>query len=282
MSGAFLQTAPRSPSASTDTFVLTLWTDDPELARRADAAGVERVGVDLERLGKAERQRGLGTWISPHTVADAERVGAALERAALFARVDPLNAATPAQVDALVGCGASVLMLPMVMTADEAAEFAGIVAGRARIVLLVEHIDALNRLDRLVGVDGVDEVHIGLNDLAISLGVRNRWMALAGDLARDAGDTVRAAGKRFGLGAVGRAGDTDLPVPSDLVYAEFVRSGATAALLSRSFFTRGGLDLRDEIQRTREELAGWAARPPADLEIAHAELGRRAACAECF
>ena len=276
MSGASLQTAPKSPTHSADAFVLSLWTDDAGLARRADAAGVERIGVDLERLGKAERQSGLGTWISPHTLDDAQRVAGALDRAAPFARVDPLNDASSGQVEALIACGVRVLMLPMVMTAAGAAAFVDLVRGRAVVVLLVEHVDALRRLDELVAVDGVDEVHIGLNDLALSLGVRNRWMALAGDLALDAGATVRAAGKRFGLGAVGLAGDTELPVPTDLVYAEYARTGATAALVSRSFLARGGLDLGYEIHRVREELAEWRRRPAAELAAAHAELGRRA------
>jgi len=30
-------------------FRLTLWTADPALAARADAAGVDRIGVDLDR-----------------------------------------------------------------------------------------------------------------------------------------------------------------------------------------------------------------------------------------
>src|SRR6185436_12988331 len=61
-----------------DELVLTLWTSDPQLAARADAAGVERIGVDLERLGKRDRQGGLGTWISEHTEADLATVGTAL------------------------------------------------------------------------------------------------------------------------------------------------------------------------------------------------------------
>jgi hypothetical protein len=152
MSGAFPQTAPRSRTPSTDAFVLTLWTDDPALARRADAAGVERIGVDLERLGKTERQRGLGTWISPHTVEDAARVGAALDRAALFARTEPLNEGTPLEVEALLARGVEVLMQPMVMTADDARTFTDLVAGRAVVVLLVEHVDAVRRMDDLVAV----------------------------------------------------------------------------------------------------------------------------------
>ncbi len=49
-----------------DNFILTLFTNDVELARRADEAGINRIGLDLERIGKAERQQHLKTWISDH------------------------------------------------------------------------------------------------------------------------------------------------------------------------------------------------------------------------
>lgn len=283
MSGVFLQTPTRSPTRSVDDLVLTLWTDDPQLARRADAAGIQRVGVDLERLGKAERQRGLGTWISPHRADDLEAVGAGLSGARLFARVNPLHSGSGQEVEEVLARGAEILMLPMVATADEAREFADLVGGAAAVVLLVERIDALRRIDDLVAVDGVDEVHIGLNDLALTLRLRNRWLALAGDLALNAGAAARAAGKRFGLGAIGRVGDTHLPIPPDLVYAEYARTGATAALVSRSFFPAGAdIDLVEEILRAREAVSAWRRRSAADLAAAHVELARCAARADCF
>ena len=283
MSGAFPRTPTRSPSRSADRFVLTLWTDDPELARRADAAGVDRIGVDLERLGKAERQRGLGTWISPHRHEDLDAVGAALSDAALFARLNPLNAGSAGEVEAALARGVRVLMLPMVESPRDAREFASIVDGEASVVLLVETGEAIRRLPELAAVDGVDEVHIGINDLALSLGVRNRWMTLAGELPVKAGAAVRAEGKRFGLGAVGRPGDLGLPVPVELVYAQYARCGATAALLSRSFF-RPGLDgeLNADIARLRYELAAWRRRGDAELATAHEEFARCAESADCF
>jgi hypothetical protein len=283
MSGASLQTPRRSPSPSTDPFVLTLWTDDPDLARRADLAGIERVGVDIERLGKAERQRGLGTWISPHRAEALDQVRAALSDAQLFARVNPLHAGSEREVDDVLSRGAEVVMLPMVATADDAREFVRLVGGAAVVVLLVEQIAAVRGIAELAAVDGVDELHIGLNDLALSLGVRNRWLALAGDVAVNAGAAVHAAGKRFGLGAIGRAGDSSLPVPPGLVYAEYARTGATAALVSRSFFrSEEDVDLAHEIALARDELEAWTRCSPGELAAAHAELARCAAHAECF
>jgi HpcH/HpaI aldolase/citrate lyase family len=274
-SGGFRQTLRRSPTRSAEGFVLTLWTDDPHLARRADDAGVDRVGIDLDRLGKAARQRGRGTWLSPHREEDLEDVSAALKRATPFARVNPLNLDSAREIEAVLARGASVLMLPMVTTAAEAREFVRIVNRRATTVLLIEHIEAVRRLEEIVAVEGVDEIHIGLNDLALSLDLPNRWLVLADDLALDAARKARDAGVQFGLGGIGRAGDNDLPVPADLVYAEYARTGATGALLSRSF-TSTEEDLTAEVRRAREALEAWRGRPPEQIAAAHAELGRSA------
>ncbi len=282
MSGAYPWTAPRSPTGSADRhFVFTLWTADPDLARQADDAGIDRVGVDLERLGKAERQGGRGTWISPHTEEDLARVGAVLQTARLFARLNPMHAGTPGEVEAALAAGARVLMLPMVTEAREAERFAECVAGRAEVVLLVEHIGGIRGLADLAAVPGVDEIHIGLNDLALSLALPNRWLVLEEELLVEAGRVVRAAGCRLGFGGIGRVDDTDLPVPSDLVYAQYARIGATAALISRSFLAAAGrpVNLGMEVERARARLASWYARDAAELEGAREELGRFARAA---
>ena len=257
-------------------FVLTIWTDDPVLAREADAAGIDRIGVDLDRLGKAERQRGQATWISPHLEEALSELRPELASAALFARVDPLNPASGRQVEEVIERGAEVLMLPMVATPEEAAAFAELVGGRAAVVLLVERIEALDRLPEMAAVDGVDEIHLGLNDLAMSLGLPNRWLVLAGDVAAEAAATTLAAGLRFGLGGIGRADDPGLPVPPEVIYAEYARTGATGALISRSFLRGAEHDLATEVRRARVALAAWRERTPEDLERAHAELGRAA------
>ena len=266
----------RSPIASPEAFVLTLWTNDPAMARQADGAGVDRIGVDLERLGKQERQGGRGTWISPHREEDLDALP--VMQARRFARINPVHEGTAREVEALLARGAQVLMLPMTMDAVQIEIFVRCVRGRATTVALVEHAAALKCIDEIARVDGLDEVHIGLNDLALSLGLRNRWLALADERIVDAAAAVRGAGRRFGLGGIGRAGDTELPVPSSLVYAQYARTGARASLLARSFL-QPGIDLAAEVRAARYELAEWCARDRADIEHAHRELVRCAAAA---
>jgi len=151
------------------------------------------------------------------------------------------------------------------------------VDGRALVVLLVECREALERLPALVAVDGVDEVHLGLNDLALSLRLKNRWLALASDLVPEAAAHVLGAGLRFGLGGLGRVDDDTLPIPSDLIYAEYARTGATAALVARSFRAGAADDLAREVARTHERLALWRGRDVGALEDAHARLVRLSA-----
>src|SRR4051812_18148232 len=102
-------------------------TNDPALARRCDALGGLRLFVDLERLGKAERQAGRNTFISTHTLEDVGRVRQALRHARLMVRVNPLHAGTAAELDAVLAQQPDCVMLPVFRSAEELRDFAGLV-----------------------------------------------------------------------------------------------------------------------------------------------------------
>jgi hypothetical protein len=254
-----------SPSSPSSNFVLTLWTDDPALARQADAAGVDRIGLDLEVYGKAERQpKTLKTWISPHSEDHLPVLREAMRSAKLFCRINPINPGSAQEIERLIGVyGVQVLMLPMFTTPGEVERFVQLVDGRATTVLLLENKTAAERVDEIVRVAGVDDLHVGINDLTLSLGRpnANRFEVMTTDLMKRISDAVVPAGLRFGVGGIGRAMNDDQVIPSDLIYAQYPRLGATAALIARSFFTpRPGeqaVDVTAEIGRARERLAWW-------------------------
>src|SRR5688572_2289440 len=106
-----------------DTFTLTLLTDDPDLAVEADRAGVQRIGVDLETIGKAARQRGHDTRLSTHSWDDLDVVGGVVCRAGLFVRINPIHDGTDLEVERALASRASVLMLPSFSTACEVERF---------------------------------------------------------------------------------------------------------------------------------------------------------------
>jgi 2-keto-3-deoxy-L-rhamnonate aldolase RhmA len=261
-----------------DEFRLTLITNDPVLAARADAAGVDRVGVDLERLGKAERQAAEDTRLSEHRLDDLAVVARPLANADLFVRLNPFGPGTPLEMEAALQRGAKVVMLPFFRTANEVDRFVRLADGRAHIVILLETATAVLRIREVLAVPGIGEVMLGLNDLRLQFGVRSHFEVLASPLVDMLADEVRRVGLPLGVGGVARADDRGLPIDPDLVYAQFPRLGATGAWLSRSFF-RGvspEWEFGAAVRAVRGRLSHWARASPTELERARELLALQA------
>lgn len=260
-----------------EAFRLTMLTTDPALAAAGDRAGVQRIGIDFEHLGKAERQAGYDTRVSRHEWSDLAVVAAVLDRGRAFARLNPIHDGSAAEVETALSCGARVLMLPFFRTAGEVERFVALVRGRAETMVLVETAPAAVRIRDIIAVRGVDEIMIGLNDLHLQLGVANHFEVLVSPLMEGICHALRADGRPFSVGGVARAGDRAMPVPSELVYAQYPRLGATGGWLTRSFLKDLDADeLPAAVAALRRQLSDWAARDGDALETARSELARRA------
>ena len=81
-------------------------TNDPAVAKIAADAGVDRIFIDMEVLGKAERQGGMDTVQSHHTPEDIAKVRAAIgDQAEIMARVNPLNPNSQTEIDDAIANG---------------------------------------------------------------------------------------------------------------------------------------------------------------------------------
>ena len=212
-------------------------TNLPELAVRCDQMPGMRLFVDLERTGKAARQKGHDTFISTHHLSDVSSIKAVLKQSRLMVRVNPFRmddfAASKAEVDAVLSQGADMLMLPMFTNAEELSAFAGIVAGRAPIVALLETAGALHCLDSWIDTPGICEIFVGLNDLHLSLGCSFMFEPLAAGHVGRVANAAKERGLRFGFGGIARMDEGVLPGRD--VLAEHVRLGSGAVILSRTF-----------------------------------------------
>lgn len=230
-------------------------TNDVELARRCDALGGVRLFVDLERIGKAERQAGRNTYISNHQVGDIGLIKRNLKHSKLMVRVNPLHAGTAAEVEAVLaqgltqgtGANADLLMLPMFTNAATLQRFVDIVDGRCLIVALLENADALASIEEWIGLPGLDEVYVGLNDLHISLGMNFMFEPLANGMVDRVAAIAARQGLRFGFGGMARMDEGLLPGRD--VLAEHLRLGSKAVILSRTFaYHRRGDDTPFEVE----------------------------------
>lgn len=208
-------------------------TNDIDRARFAVQCGVDRIFIDLEILGKVERQGHLNTVISRHTIEDVDRMRNELPMGTLMVRINPLNANSANEVNSVIAAGADVLMLPMFESASEVRNFVAMVDGRAKTSLLLETINSVLIHQDILAISGIDEVHIGLNDLHLQMGLDFMFEPLVNGFLDPVFQALRELSIPFGVGGIARAGAG--LIPAELVLAEHVRVGSNAAILSRSF-----------------------------------------------
>ena len=214
-------------------------TNKPEIAQIAESSGVDRIFVDMEYIGKAERQGGLDSVQNHHTVEDVRTIKQAVESAEVLVRVNPIHEATDEytsskqEIDDVIQAGADIIMLPFITGVEQVKRFLSIVGGRVKTMLLIETPQSAEALDEILELDGIDEIYIGLNDL--SLGYHKKFMfeLLADGTVEGLCLKCKLKGIPYGFGGVASLGKGMLP--SEYVIREHYRLGSTCAILSRSF-----------------------------------------------
>ena len=89
-------------------------TNNPKTAKIAQSAGVDRIWIDMEYIGKSERQGGMDTVQNHHTVEDIKRLRPIITDAELMVRVNPIHESTSQycsskeEIDQTVEAGADV------------------------------------------------------------------------------------------------------------------------------------------------------------------------------
>ena len=224
-------------------------TNNPQIARIAEKYSVNRIWVDLEQIGKKERQGGMNTVQSTHTIEDVQIIRDSIEGAAsLQVRVNPIHDSSQQEIDQVIAYGADIVMLPFFTTADEARKFVNMVDGRARTCLLLETIGAEQSLDEILEIPGVDEIHIGLNDLHLQYHMQFMFELLANGKVEEITKKIKAKGIPYGFGGIAKLDEGMLPARH--VIAEHYRLGSSMAILSRSFYDSWIADDLEEVERT--------------------------------
>ena len=242
-------------------------TNDPAVAKIAADAGVDRIFIDMEVLGKAERQGGMDTVQSHHVPENIAKVRTAIDsKVEIMARINPLNPNSQAEIDASIENGADVIMLPMWRTADDLRQLVQMVNGRAKIMPLLETDTAADNLPGALKVSGIDQMHIGLNDLHLCYHQKFMFQLLADGTVDRLCVQLHEANIPYGFGGVGRPGSGMLP--AEYIIGEHYRLGSQYVILSRSFCNTTKIsDLNEikqifaggvaDIRRVERECTAW-------------------------
>ena len=214
-------------------------TNQPQIAQIAESSGVDRIFVDMEYIGKADRQGGLDSVKNHHTVEDVRRMKQAVESAEVLVRVNPIHEATSEytsseqEINDVIRAGADIIMLPYITSVQQVKDFIRYVGGRVKTMPLIETPESAEAIDEILEIDGIDEIYIGLNDL--SLGYHKKFMfeLLSDGTVEGLCLKCKLKGIPYGFGGVASLGKGMLP--SEYVIREHYRLGSTCAILSRSF-----------------------------------------------
>jgi len=208
-----------------------------------DQAGIDRIFVDLEIQGKLERQGGMDTVISNHNLDDIKKIKPVLNNAELLVRVNPIHSNSAIEISESINNGADIVMLPMFKTVAEVTAFVKFVDKRAIVCLLLETSEALCRIDDILDVEGIDEIHIGLNDLHLALGLDFMFELMGSDLIEFLAKKIKAKNIPFGIGGVARMDDGMLK--GEIIIKEHIRLGSTIVILSRTFKGNGKVNVEN-------------------------------------
>ena len=240
-------------------------TNRPEVVEIVDAAGVDRIFIDMEYIGKSDRQGGMDTVQCHHTIEDIRAVKKVVKNAKIMVRCNPMHEATleycssKEEIDLAIEAGADIVMLPYFKTVSEVRDFIRLVDGRAKTFPLVETPEAVSCIDEILALDGIDEIFIGLNDLSLGYGMKFMFQLLVDGTVERLCEKFKAKGIPYGFGGIAALGKGLLL--SEKVIAEHYRLGSTCTILSRSFCN---INVITELEKVRavfddgvKEIRAW-------------------------
>jgi hypothetical protein len=187
----------------------------------------------MEYLGKQSRQANRDTVISAHSLGDIKTMRKILTFSRLMVRVNPWGEWSVKEIDEVLTAGADIVMLPYFTKSAEVKAFISHVRGRARTCLLLETLSAIEVLDEILAISGIDFIHIGLNDIHIERETNFMFEFLADGGVDRIAAKLNDANISFGFGGMARIGH--LTPPAERILAEHFRLGSTGVILSRSF-----------------------------------------------
>lgn len=228
-------------------------TNHPEVAIVAEKIGVDRIFVDMEYIGKQERQGGMDTVQSRHTIDDIAKLRKVISKSELLVRCNPIHEATEEycstedEIERIIENGADIIMFPYFKTVEEVKRFLSCIKGRVRSLLLVETPEAVECLDEILALEGIDEILVGLNDLSLGYGKKFMFEVLADGTVETICQKTKKKNIPYGFGGIASLGKGKLP--SEKIIGEHYRLGSTCVILSRSFCNLKYIDYNEELEK---------------------------------
>ena len=235
-----------------------LITNQVEIASYAQSSGIDIIMVDLEILGKRERQNNLDTFITDHKLSDLQVIRECLTESKMLVRINPINKNSKKEIDSVIEHKPDYIMLPMFSLPSEVDYFLKCVNGRSKTILLFETVGSVCNVEDILSINGLDLAYVGLNDLSLELKLDFLFELLSGGVVEYLSKKFKEHNINFGFGGISRIDSGTLD--PKLILSEHVRIGSQYVILSRSFHNnsknlfelKDKIDLKSEIKKIKD------------------------------
>ncbi|MBS1739022.1 MAG: hypothetical protein JST88_00640 [Bacteroidetes bacterium] len=234
-------------------------TNNVSHAQAMAEAGVQQIMVDTEILGKVDRQKGKQTVINTHQISDVALLkGALSNQVKIICRINKYNNKTQQEIEEAGINGADAIMIPMISNMNEYEKIVNNIPESINIIPLIETPYSAFKLLDIIQCRKPEQIHFGLNDLFIALGMKNLFEIIFSNLFRCLINEAKEHVPLVGIGGIGNP-NTPQKVDPNLLIKEYVSIGSNSVILSRSFF--GENYNKDEISAGIKKINEVASKP---------------------
>lgn len=206
-------------------------------AEIVDALDIDWIFIDLETIGKKERQVGRNTVLSNHSIDDVHKIKSKINNTKILVRCNPIGDWSKSELREINARGEEIdmVMLPYFKTAEEVKTFTEYLdTSKIEPALLIETLDAIINLEDILRIYPFRYLHIGLNDIHIERGTVSMFEPYIDGLMNEITLILNKYNKNFGIGGIGKIGANMHPTP-ECVLNEHLRLKSNGVILSRSF-----------------------------------------------
>lgn len=205
-------------------------------AQIVDKLDIDWIFIDLETVGKKERQIGRNTVMSDHSISDVQKIRKVVNNTKILVRCNPIGTHSQKEIEEInKTSGIDIVMLPFFKTVNEVEMFIELLdTSKVEPTLLIETTNAIDNLNDILKIYPFKYVHIGLNDIHIERETSFMFEPYVDGLLEKTVNILKDNNVNFGIGGIGKIGSDLLPTP-ECIINEHTRLNSSGVILSRSF-----------------------------------------------
>ena len=205
-------------------------------AQIVDKLDIDWIFIDIEKVGKKDRQVGRNTVLSDHSISDVQKIRSVINNTKILLRCNPIGIHSRKEIEEINKInGLDMVMLPFFKNDTEVKIFLELLdTSKVEPALLIETTSAINNLNDILKLYPFKYVHIGLNDIHIERNSCFMFEPFIDGLLEETVSILNNNNIKFGIGGIGKIGSDLLPTPECLI-KEHIRLKSSGVILSRSF-----------------------------------------------